>query len=396
MLHSDLATMRMTHTSDEEQFWSGIRAKYALSDFINLENGYFGIPAIPVAEAFARYQAKANREASLFMRNQFPQELVATVKALAGFTGTNEKELAITRNATEGMNILLQGYPFAPGDELIYSNHEYESILETIAVLHARGRFHAVKLELPLRLDADDEIIARYEQAITPKTRVIVLTHLLHRTGRIMPVARIARMARERGIDVIVDGAHSFAQLDFRLPDLGVDFFATNLHKWLGAPLGSGLIYVRRERIAEMSPLFGCTMFGRDDICKLVRIGTIPPANVMAIRDAIVFHNAIGGARKEARMRYLQRYWTSRIRDDRQFDHIEMLIPESPEAACGIASFRVRGIQGTDVVKALFEQHRIFTAAPVIGNETMVRVVPFLYTSTDELDRLLDALAALR
>jgi selenocysteine lyase/cysteine desulfurase len=380
---------------DDERFWTGIRAQYAPDPgFTNLENGFFGMPAIPVAEAHMRYQALVNREAALFTREKYPREYEKSVAALAAMAGTDPAELAITRNTTESMNILLQGYPFAAGDELVYSNHEYESIIETIDMLHARGRFRAVKIVLPLRLDSDDDIVARYERAITPKTRVIVLTHLLHRTGRILPVARIAAMARARGIDTIVDAAHSFAHVDFRVPDLGADFFAANLHKWLGAPLGVGMVYVRRERIAEMSPLFGCTTtYGRNDIRKLLRIGTVPPANVMAIRDAIAFHDAIGGARKEARIRWLQRYWTDRVRGDRRLAHVELLVPEAAETACGIASCRVRGMSGPEVVTHLFERHRIYTAAPKVGDDTMLRVVPFLYTSGEDLDRLLDALA---
>jgi selenocysteine lyase/cysteine desulfurase len=386
----------MTPTSGDEQFWSGIRAQYALhDDFVNLENGFFGMPAIPVADACARYQTIVNREAAYFMRTKFPQELEETVTALAGFTGTDRRELAVTRNTTEAMNILLQGYPFAPGDELVYSNHEYNSVLEIIDLLHSRGRFRAVKLTLPLRLDSDDDIVARYERAITPKTRAILLTHVQHRTGRIMPVARIARIARERGIDVMVDAAHSFAQLDFRIPDLGADFFAANLHKWLGAPLGSGLVYIKRERIPDMSPLFGCTMFGRDDIRKLTRIGTVPPANIMAIRDAIDFHNAIGSARKEARMRLLQRHWTERVRQDGRFSRIELLVPDAPEAACGIASLRVRGMDEETVARRLFEKHRVYTAVAKLDDEAMVRVVPFTYTSMEDLDHLLEGLQEL-
>jgi selenocysteine lyase/cysteine desulfurase len=385
-----------TPGTDDERFWSGIRAQYALcDDFINLENGFFGIPAIPVADACIRYQTLVHREAAYFMREKFAEEQAKTVAALAGMTGTAPNELAVTRNATEAMNILLQGYPFAPDDELVYSNHEYDSVIETIEMLQARGRFRAVKLTLPMLLESDDDIIARYERAITPNTRVIVLTHVLHRTGRILPVARIAAMARGRGIDTIVDAAHSFAHLDFRIPDLGADFFAANLHKWLGAPLGSGLLYVRRERIADMSPLFGCTMFGKNDIRKLMRIGTVPPANVMAVRDAIDFHNGIGSARKEARVRFLQRYWTERVRQDRRFNHVELLIPDAPEAACGIAACQVRGMAAPEAVRHLLERHRVFTAVAHIGDDTAVRVVPFLYTSTEDLDRLLEGLAEL-
>jgi selenocysteine lyase/cysteine desulfurase len=383
----------MTFASGDAQFWSGIRMQYALpDDFINLENGFFGMPAIPVAEACARYQATVNREAAYFMRTKFPEELEETVTALAAFAGTDCRELAVTRNTTEAMNILLQGYPFAPGDELICSNHEYTSVLETIDVLQSRQRFRAVRLALPLRLDSDDDIVTRYERAITPKTRAILLTHVLHRTGRIMPVARIARIARERGIDVIVDAAHSFAHLDFRIPDLGADFFAANLHKWLGAPLGSGLVYVKRERVPDMAPLFGCTMFGKDDIRKLTRIGTVPPANIMAIRDAIAFHNAIGSARKEARMRFLQRHWTERVRQDGRFSHIELLVPDAPATACGIASLRVNGMAEETVAKRLFEKHRVYTAVAKVDDDAMVRVVPFTYTSIEDLDRLLEGL----
>jgi selenocysteine lyase/cysteine desulfurase len=231
--------------------------------------------------------------------------------------------------------------------------------------------------------------VSIYENAITPRTRVLLVTHLLHRTGQILPVAKIAAMAKSHGVDVFVDAAHSFAQIDFHLPDLGSDFAVANLHKWLGAPLGTGILYIRKNRIVEITPLFGDVDHAKADIRKLGHVGTSPPAPVMAIEDAIAFHNRIGGRNKEARLRYLKDYWVERVKE---FRHIEMMIPDAPERSCAIAAFRVDGWQAQQVADYLFKEHKIFTVATVAAGLDVVRVTPLLYTTTSDLDRLVSAL----
>ena len=376
-----------------EAFWSGVRAQYDPSkDFINLENGFFGMPSRPVLEAFEEHNRLVNREAAFFMRTKYPQRLAGVVKALAEFSGVEPEEIAIVRNPTEGMNILIQGYAFRPDDEVVIGNQDYDSVVEALEMMRQRGRFRLARVRLPFHPKSDDEIIAAYEQAITSKTRVLVVTHLLHRTGQILPVAKIAQMARERGIDVFVDAAHSFAHIDYKLPDLKSSFVVAHLHKWLGAPLGVGLLYIRRERIRDIAPLFGDIWRPDTDIRKLAHFGTVPPAPIMAIEDAIAFHNRIDGRNKEARLRFLKEHWVSRAR---VLPRIELMIPESPERSCGIAAFRVTDMDAQKVAAWLFEEHRIFTVATVVDGVDVVRVTPHLYSSIEDLDKLVAALGRL-
>ena len=373
-----------------ENFWAGIRRQYAVSDeFINLENGYFSVQSTPVFEAFQRYNALLNQDASRFLRTEYPQRLAAIMQMLSAFTGAGPGELVLTRNLMEAMNILIQGYPFQAGDEVVISSQDYDSVVETFEMVQQRKGIKLARIHLPLDPQDDEEIVTAYQQAITPRTRVILVTHMIHLSGQIVPVAKIAQMARGHGVDVLVDAAHSFAQLDYRLPELNSDFVAVNLHKWLGAPLGVGLLYIRNERIAEIAPLFGDTACAAGDIRKFAHVGTTPPAPILAIEDAITFHHSIGGGNKEARLRYLKDYWTERVR---RLGRIEMLTPSASHRACAIAAFHVEGMGSKEVVDYLYEGYRIFTVGRNIEGKAGVRVTPHLYTSIANLDRLIGAL----
>lgn len=374
----------------DESYWSGIRRQYDVSgEFTNLENGYFSIPALPVLDAFQHYNTQINREGPFFMRRRLPDRLADVMRALSDFTGAGEHELVITRNATEAMNILINGYPFQPGDELVFSTQDYDSVIDTVKMAQKRRGIQLVRIRLPLHPKEDDEIVAAYENAITPRTRVLLVTHMIHLTGQIVPLAKVAQMARARGVDVIADAAHSFAHIDYRLRDLQSDFVGLSLHKWLGAPLGVGLLYVRKERIADIAPLFGDATYADDEIRKLAHFNTMPPAAMLAIPDALAFHNRIGSRNKEARLRYLKNYWVDRVRD---FRFLEMLTPDAPQRACAIASFHVKGMTSKQVTDYLYDEHRIYTVGIKIEDKAAVRVTPHLFNSIDDLDRLVGAL----
>lgn len=373
-------------------FWAAVRAQYELdtqSGVINLENGYFSVQARPVFEAFQRYNAQLNREGTYFLRMSFPDRLDAVMHALSRFTGAAPEELVLTRSTTEAMNILIQGYPFVAGDEVLLASDDYPSVLETVEMMKQRRGLEAILVQLPFDPADDGQVISLYEAAITPRTRVLLLTHLIYTTGQILPVAKIAQMAHAHGIDVFVDAAHSFAHVEWRIPDLHAGFVAVNLHKWLGAPLGLGLLYIRKDRIADIAPLFGDMHHDVGDICKLVNFGTMAPAPVLAIEDAIAFHQQIGGRNKEARLRYLKDYWVGQVQ---HLPRIAMQTPRASERACAIAAFRVNGMPAREVVAYLFEQYRIFSIARTVAGEECVRITPHLYTSTDELDLLVRAL----
>jgi len=375
---------------DDESYWSAIRGQYTRSpDFINLENGFFGMPADPVRAALRRYQDEVDRENAFFLRTRWPARLARVKALLANFTGVNPDELLITRSAVESLNILLQGYPFAAGDTILMARHDYDSSHDIVRMVAERKGLTVVQVDVPHDLEDEGAVAALYAEAITPRTRVLLLTHIVHRTGRIMPVARLSALARGRGIDVIVDGAHALAQLDYTIPQLGAPFAAFNLHKWVGAPLGTGLLYIARERIADIAPLYGDVTFARTDINRLGHVGTVPPAPIMAVEDALAFHAAIGARNKEARLRWLARRWMEQVAD---VPGVRLYTPRNPRLHCALGAFGIDGVPAADVVRRLMDEHRIFTVVRKFGDGEVVRVTPHLYTGPEELDALAAAI----
>jgi selenocysteine lyase/cysteine desulfurase len=376
--------------ADDEGYWATVGAQYAVSpDFVNLENGFFGVQATPVLEAFQRYQAQVNMENAYFLRVRYAQSLARVMDALARFAGVDATELLITRNLMESLNILIQGYPFNAGDGVLLAEHDYDGVVETLEMVGARKGLVLTRVPLPLDPASDEQIVDLYEQAMSPRTRVLLVTHMVHRTGQIMPVAKIAAMARRHGVDVMVDAAHSFAQLDYKLPGLGADFVGVNLHKWLGAPLGVGLLYIRKNRIGDIAPLFGDIRTAAGDINKLGHVGTVPPAPILAIEDALAFHHSIGPGNKEARLRYLTQYWLSQVR---QFPNVLAFTPSAPERSCAIATFGIKGMPAARVAERLMSEHGIFTVVRTIADREVVRVTPHLFTTIAQLDLLVSAI----
>jgi selenocysteine lyase/cysteine desulfurase len=375
---------------DDESYWSTIRAQYTRSaDFINLENGYFGMPADPVRAALRRYQDEVDRENAFFLRMRWPARLAHVKALLAEFTGVAPDELLITRSAVESMNILLQGYPFEAGDAILMARHDYDSSHDIVRMLAGRKGLTVVQVDVPCDLEDEDAIAALYADAITPRTRVLLVTHMVHRTGRIMPVARLCALARAHGINPVVDGAHALAQIDFSIPQLGTQFAAFNLHKWVGAPLGTGLLYIARERIAAIAPLYGDVTFARADIDKLGHVGTVPPAPIMAVEDALAFHATMGGKAKEARLRWLARRWMDQVRD---LPGVRVFTPRDPRLHCALGAFGIDGVPAAEIVRRLMVDHRIFTVVRKFGGTEIVRVTPHLYNGPEDLDALAAAI----
>lgn len=376
--------------ADDEVFWEGVRCQYSpAAGFINLENGYFGMPANPVRAALRQYQDEVDAGNAFFMRRQWPERMACVKEDLAYFLGVSVYEILITRSAVESLNILLQGYPFEAGDGLLLARHDYDAAHEIVHMLAIRDGIVPVYVDVPLDPASDEAIVDLYAAAITPCTRVLLLTHVVHRTGQIMPVRAIVAMARARGVDVIVDGAHSLALLDYTVPQLGVQFAAFNLHKWVGAPLGTGLLYIARDRIADIAPLFGDVSQARDDIDKLGAFGAVPPAPIMAIEDALAFNRAIGVANKETRLRYLARRWMDRARELRR---VRVCTPRDPRRFCALGVFSIDGVAASEVVRRLMDEHRIFTVVRQLGDLEVVRVTPHVYTRIEEIDMLVAAI----
>jgi selenocysteine lyase/cysteine desulfurase len=300
--------------------------------------------------------------------------------------------LIITRNTTESLDTVISGFDWKAGDEAVMAVHDYGAMLDQFALMGRRWGVVNRRVTVPLDPRSDDEVVQVYADAITPKTRLLMVCHMINITGQVLPVRKICEMAHVRGVPVLVDGAHAFAQLDFRIPDLGCDYYGASLHKWLGTPLGAGMLYVRKDRIAPLWPLYGDEGMAATDIRKLNHTGTHPVHTDLAIEDAIAFHDVIGIQRKEARLRWLQQYWTTKVRD---VPRIRLFTPSDPQRTGAIANVGIQGMAPGELATRLMARYRIFTVAIDTAGVTGVRVTPQLFTTTDELDQLVRALREL-
>lgn len=375
-------------TSRTEEFWDEIRQAFRVSPkFINLENGYCSPQPNVTLGSLQDQVRKINETLSYYMRRQRADENMVVKRQLAQLAGCPVEEIVLTRNTTESMSVVIHGLDLTPGDEAIMTNQDYGSMLEEFRQQSRRRGIKCVEISIPLLPRDDEEIVAAYERAITTKTKILLLTHMINVTGQILPARKICDMAHSHGVEVIIDAAHSFAHLVYDIPDLGGDYFGASLHKWLCTPLGAGILQINRAKIQKIWPLFGETSVPEDDIRKFERIGTQPVWTVAAIPEAIRFHRMIGGQRKEERLRYLQQYWTNRVRDTPRV----YLNTPAGRRACGIANFGVKGRSPQEVADLLFDRYHIFTVAIDMEAVKGVRVTPHLYTTIDDLDALVSA-----
>lgn len=374
---------------DDERYWKRIARKYyqITDDHINLENGYYGIQPKPVLHAFQKNIVTANEQAARFARKDFPGIAAGVKKELAAFLEVSEDEIIVTRNATEALNIAIQGYPFKPGDEVLLNQLDYFSMVETFRMLEKRGQLKVNNFSMPLLPQSDDEIVEQYRKQITDKTRVILLTHVSNINGLIIPVVKIAAMAREKGIDTITDSAHALGQIKFSLPQLGSDFVGLNLHKWIGNPVGAGVLYIKKEMIKEMKPLFGDITATESSINKLSHFGTTPFAVIMTIPESLAFHRMMGIEKISQRLHYLKSTWINAVKDH---PNVEIVTPT--ELSCAIASFRVKNKTSAEVADHLYKEHKIFTVARQLDKQGCVRVTPAIYNSVADVQKLGEAI----
>jgi selenocysteine lyase/cysteine desulfurase len=378
----------------DEDFWEGLARQYRVTtDFIHLEHGFYSLQATPVLEAYIGHLRRINQVSSYYMRTTKDDDKARVRDRLAGLLGVPGTTCIITRNTTEGLDTVIGGRRWQPGDEAVMANQDYGAMLDMFALAARRHGIVNVRVDVPMDPRTDDEVVETYARAITPRTKLLMVCHMVNITGHLLPVKKITAMAQARGVEVMVDGAHAFAQLDFRLPDLGpVDYYATSLHKWLGTPLGAGLLYVRPDRVAGLWPMFADGGFADDDIRKLNHTGTHPVATDLAIMDAIAFHEMVGIARKAERLHWLQQYWTSRVRG---VPRIVLNTPADPARSGAIANVGVAGVKPGDLAKRLMAEHKVFTVAIDGAGVHGVRVTPQLFTTTRELDTFVAALKAI-
>lgn len=379
--------------AQDEAFWAEIRTHFPTGNrFINLENGFYCFQPKDVFDAFVANAGAINGEASHYMRTKLDTDVVKMRTALATFAGVPVEELVVTRNTTESLDTIINGIPWQAGDEAVMATQDYGSMMDMFALQARRHGIVNRIVQLPLDPASDAEIIEIYRKAITPKTKLLMVSHIVGGTGQVLPVAAICDMAHGLGVPVMVDGAHSFAHLDYKIADLRCDYFGASLHKWLSAPLGLGVLWVRRDRIAGLWPMFGDASMADDDIRKLNHRGTHPIHSDLTLPRAIAFHQAIGSERKMARLRFLQHSWTSRAR---AIPGVYLNTPRAPERTCAIANVGVRGVAPAALAETLLKDHNIYTVAIDRGEVKGVRVTPQIYTSVAELDALVAALGAI-
>lgn len=375
-----------------EAFWAAVREDYMLHpDYINLESGYYCMLPSSLLRRYHHHINEVNFEHSRFMRTRRDDEQRRAVEVLAGFAGCDPGELVITRNTTESLDTILSGIDWKPGDEVIYAAQEYGSMIEMLRQISARWGVVLRELSVPLDPSDDEEILSLYRNLISDRTRLILASHMINITGQILPIRAICDMAHRRGVQVLVDGAHAIGHFQFNIRDLNCDYYGSSLHKWLSAPLGSGLLYVRKEHIPSIWPMLGDETYPKHDIRKLNHVGTIPMAVNMTIPDSIAYLNQIGAERKQQRLSELKTYWMSHLRTS----GVERFIfntPSDPRRSCAIGNIGIEGIDPQQLTRRLFDEFGIWQVAINYAGVYGVRITPNIYTTFEELDRLIDAL----
>lgn len=376
--------------NNNEDYWSTIQQAYTVNpSIINLNNG--GVSPAPriVQEALNRYNMYCNEAPSYFMWRILDQGREPLRQKLADLAGCHAEEIAVNRNATEALNTVIYGLPLQKGDEVIGTYQDYPNMVQAWRQRASREGIKYSQLSFDFPVEDDDAIVNAFAKAITPATKLLHITHVINWVGQIMPVKKLCKLAHSKGIEVLVDGAHSFGLLDFTIPDLGCDYFGTSLHKFLSAPIGSGMLYIKKEKIEKIWPLLCNSVPQSTDIRKFETLGTRSFAIEQAIGEAINFHNGIGSKRKEDRIRYLKNYWAEQAKN---IPNVVLHTSLQPKYSCAICGIHIEGVKPVDLSARLFEQYKIHTTAIDWENIHCVRITPHVYTTLKDLDKLVDAI----
>lgn len=374
----------------DEDYWGVIQQSYTVnSNLIILNNG--GVSPSPrvVQEAVEQYNKLTNQGPSYYMWRILDQGREPLRQKLAVLAGCSPEEIAVNRNATEALNTVIFGLDMKAGDQVIGTKQDYPNMINAWKQREQREGIVYTQLNFKFPVENDEEIVSAYENAITPKTKIIYVTHIINWIGQIMPVKKICAMAKKHGIETIVDGAHSFGLLDYRIPDLGCDYFGTSLHKFLSAPIGSGMLWIKKEKIEKIWPLVCNDKPRSEDIRKFETLGTRSFPIEQGIGEAVNFQNAIGGKRKEERIRYLKNYWAGKVKD---IPKVKIHTSFKPEYACAICGVSIDGMTPGELDSALFNSYKIHTVGIVWENVSCVRITPHVYTKLQDLDKLVMAI----
>ena len=396
VLYSCLEEVSATPANElasNEDFWLKVRSDYKLKpDYINLESGYYNIIPTPTLEALHKHINMVNYEGSYYMRTKRVNDKKRMAAKLAALIKSPAKNVVITRNTTESLDLVIKGMNWKSGDEAVYAMQDYgamKMMFEQVA-----NRFGVVNkvVSVPNHPKNDEEIVELYANAITPKTKLLMVCHMINITGHILPIKKICQMAHSKGVKVMVDGAHCVGHFEFDIKDLECDFYGSSLHKWLAVPLGTGLLYVADEHIDTTWPIFASHTKEAGNIAKLNHTGTNPVYHDLSIENAIDYYNMLGAKRKEERLRYLQEYWTSKVRG---YKNIIVNTPNDSWRACGIANVGIKSIKPSELAKRLMDEYKIFTVAIDYANVKGCRITPNVFTTTKELDVFVAALKEL-
>jgi selenocysteine lyase/cysteine desulfurase len=377
----------------EEDFWAAIRGGYKLKpDYINLENGYYCFLPEEILEHFISHVRGVNYQGSYYMRTvQWDNKRKAAAK-LAELAGCSAEELIITRNTTESLDMVIGGIHWKQGDEAVMAEQDYGSMLNMFKLMEKKHGIVNKIVSVPNHPASDEEIVNLYANAITGKTRLLMVGHMINITGQILPVRKICDMAHAKGVEVMVDGAHAFAHINYSIADLNCDYYGASLHKWLSVPLGAGILYVKQGKASQVWPLLASDVEDNNDIYWLNQTGTHPVHTDLTIINSIDFYLKIGRDRKEERLRYLQQYWTGKVRD---LPTVMVNTPADPKRACGIANVGIKDLNPQAMADILFNKYKIYTVAIDGAGVHGCRITPNLYTTTEELDIFVSALKEL-
>lgn len=374
----------------DERFWGRVQQAYTVSpNLINLNNGGVSPQVQTVQDAEDRLNRQANQGPAYYMWRIQDKQRINVKRQLARIGGCSPDEIALLRNATEALENLLFGFDLQPGDEVVTTDQDYPSMLAALDQRQRRDGIVVKQIQVPVPLTDPQALIDRYAAAISPKTKLLLVCHMINLTGQILPVRAITDLGRANNIPVIVDGAHTFGQFPFTMDDIGADYFGTSLHKWLCAPFGTGMLYVKQEKVATVWPLMGSVEEEWDSITKFEHIGTRSIPAELAVGEAIAFHDTIGTALKGMRLRYLTDYW---VRQVIELPGVTFNTAFTEGQYGAIANIRIDGLTPQELQRALFRDYRLFTVAIDHPDVQGVRVSPNIYTRLTDLDLLVEAI----
>ena len=379
--------------NNEDKLWKTVRSHYTLKEeYINLESGYYNIIPNPILEHFINHVKHVNIEGSFYMRKDLNKNKDRVTSELANLVGSSPDQIAITRNATESLDLVISGFPWKKGDEAIYAKQDYGTMKEMFEQISNRYGVVNKVISVPNHPKNDEEIVSLYESQITSKTKLIMVCHMINITGQILPIKKICEMAHNYGVEVMVDGAHCVGHFDFSIDDFNCDYYGSSLHKWLAAPLGAGLLYVNKNKTHKIWPLLANGNTNKSDIKRLNHIGTHPVHTDLAISNSIDYLKWIGMERKEKRMRFLQRYWSDKLRNVK---NVIVNTPLDIDRSCGIGNVGLTNMSPSKMEDLLFQKYKIFTVAIDYANVKGCRISPNIFTTTKELDSFVEAVKEL-